>query len=201
MKRLLVTLRCSAAMLLLGLASCAHGAKPPSPAAPTEVSLSQVAAQVTHTLDRFNAEATADTLPKLSKVIFDFNVAGTQNAGFSFNILIFKVGASREASTGNEVTFTYAVPAPPGSFGSRSQPATHDFSQALLSTLEAAALQVKTTQNIGAAHFANLTVTLSYAAVWEGTAGAGGTLELVTVDSSVDRKRSDVQTLTLVFGQ
>ncbi len=94
------------------------------PAAPTEVPLNLVALQVTHTLDLFNAEAAAGSLPKLSRVVFDFNTAATQGAGFSFNILIFKIGASRQATTTNEVTFTYAVPAPVGVLQPHKQPAT-----------------------------------------------------------------------------
>ena len=202
MSRMRLCLALVTATLLPGPALQAQAAQPSSrSAAPTEIPLAQVAAQVTHTLDLFNAEAATKALPKLSKVIFDFNVAGTQGAGFSFDILLFKLGASREATTPNEVTFTYAVPASTGAFGSRTQPAAHDFSLALLNTLRAAAAQVKATQSVGAARFSNLTLTLSYAAVWDTSAGAGGTLSLVSLDGSVDRKRSDVQTLTLVFGQ
>ena len=168
---------------------------------PTEVPINVVAAQVTHTLDLFNAEAAAASLPKLSKVVFDFNTTGTRGAGFSFNILIFKLGVNRESTATNEVTFTYTVPVPGGPLQPHSQPVTHDFSQTLLTTLRAAAQQAKTTQTVGAARFTNLTVILSYAAEWDATAGAGGAVSLVTLDGSVDHKRADVQTLTLVFGQ
>ena len=167
----------------------------------SEVPLGLVAAQVVQTLDTFNAEADSQSLPKLSKVVFDFNATGTKNAGFSFNILIFRVGASREVDTTNEVTFTYAVPAPlAGAITPKTRPATHDFSQTLLSTLQAAAAQVKQTQTIGTARFTDLTVVLSYGVIWDMSTGGDGMLSLVTLDGSVDRKRSDVQTLTLTFG-
>ena len=172
-------------------------------AAPAQVALSLVAAQVVKTLDTFNAQADSKALPKLSRVAFDFNITGTQGVGFSFNILILKLGANRETSTTNEVTFTYSVPASPpaGALVPHTQPATHDFSQSLLEVLQAAAAQVKQTQTVGTARFSNLTVTLSYGAVWDASAGGEGTLGLVTLDGSVDRKRSDVQMLTLYFGQ
>ena len=170
---------------------------------PSQVPLSLVAAQVEKTLDTFNGQASSKALPKLSRVTFDFNVTATQDAGFSFNILIFKLGASHEANTTNEVTFTYSVPASPSSTGlsAHTQTAGHDFSQSLLTLLQAAAAQVQETQSVGTAQFSNLTLTLSYGAVWDASAGADGTLNLVTLDGSVDRKRSDVQTLTLYFGQ
>lgn len=199
----------AAASLLLPLAACALHRAQPAPvdtrsAPSTEVPLNLVAAQVVRTLDAFNAEAASHALPKLSRVAFDFNTTGAQGAGFSFNLLLFHIGANRDTSNTNEVTFTYAVPsaAPPtAGFNPRAQSTTHDFSQTLLSTLEAAATQVKQTQSIGAAQFSNLTVTLSYGVVWTTSAGGAGAISLVTLDGSVDRRRSDVQTLTLTFGQ
>ena len=192
-----------AAFLLTGGVAAQHvraGSK--QEAAPSQVPLNLVAAQVVKTLDTFNAQAGSQALPKLSRVTFDFNVTGTQGSGFSLDILLFKLGVSREASTGNELTFTYSVPASPASTGlmPHAQPATHDFSQSLLSLLQSAAAQVKQTQSVGSARFTDLTITLSYGAVWDASAGGGGTLSLVTLDGTVDRKRSDVQTLTLYFG-
>lgn len=171
--------------------------------APTQVPLSMVAAQVVKTLDTFNAQAGSHNLPKLSRVTFDFNVTEAQAVGFSFNILIFKLGANRETSTTNEVAFTYSVPASPAGTGltPHTQPAAHDFSQSLLDLLTAAAAQVKQTQSVGPARFSNLTLTLGYGAVWDTSGGAAGSLSLVTLDGTVDRKRSDVQTLILYFSQ
>ena len=194
----------AAVILLAGSAFAQHAkGQPHGQAAPTRVPLSLVATQVVKTLDTFNAQAGSEALPKLSRVTFDFNVMGTQDVGFSFNILIFKVGADRQTSTTNEVTFTYSVPATPTGaiLSPHTQPATHDFSQSLLQLLMAAAAQVKQTQSVGPARFTDLTLTLSYGAVWDTSAGGGGTLDLITLDGSVDRKRSDVQTLTLYFGQ
>lgn len=197
-------------ILLLLLAPVAAHAFKRRGAAPTDstpgsgVPLSLVAAQVVKTLDTFNAEAGSRALPKLSKVVFDFNTERTLGGGFGFNVLFFRFGANRDSSATNEVSFTYTVPAAPapsGAFSPRTQPATHDFSHSLLSTLQAAAAQVKETQHIGAANFTNLTVVLSYGVVWDTSAGGAGTIGLVTLDGSVDRKRSDVQTLTLIFGQ
>lgn len=193
-----------AVFLTAGTAWAQHEkGQPRKETTPTQVSLSLVAQQVVKTLDAFNAQAGNQALPKLSRVTFDFNVTGTQDVGFSFNVLLFKLGTNHEISTTNEVTFTYSVPASPVGAGltPHAQPATHDFSQSLLQILQAAAVQVKETQSVGAARFTNLTVTLSYGAVWDASAGGGGTLNLVALDGSVDRKRSDVQTLTLYFGQ
>ena len=195
--------------LLLLVPLLAFAFKPPQPTdkksspAP-EVPLSLVAAQVVKTLDTFNASADSQALPKLSKVVFDFNATGSKNVGISFNILIFRAGVNREADTSNEVTFTYTVPTPPseaGALGPKSQAASHDFSEALLATLQAAAAQAKQTQSIAGAKFTDLTITLSYGVVWDTSGGGDGTINLITLDGSVDRKRSDVQTLTLTFGQ
>ena len=172
--------------------------KPPAEVVP----LNDVAAQVVKTLDTFNAGADSQSLPKLSKVTFDFNATGTTVGGFSFNVLLFRAGASREVDTTNEVTFTYTVPSPAGqAVGAHTATAAHDFSAALLSTLQAAAAQIKATQNIGPAKFTDLTVTLAYGVIRDTSVGGSGTLSLVTLDGSLDRKRSDVQTLTLTFGQ
>ena len=166
------------------------------------VPLNLVAAEVVKTLNTFNGEADSRALPKLSRVVLDFNTTGGQGGGFSFNLLFFNLGANRENTVTNEVTFTYAVPPAPASTGGlnpRTEAPSHDFSQTLLATLQAAAQQVKGTQHIGTAQFSDLTVTLSYGVVWSGTAGGGGAISLVTLDGSVQRRRSDVQTLTLTF--
>lgn len=177
-----------------------HHRKPqPAPVVP----LSTVAQQVLHTLDAFNAEAASRDLPQLSKVTLDFNATASRGADLSFNILVFSVGAHRELDTTDEVTFTYTVPPPsaPSTFGSRAQPAPVDLSATLLTTLESAAAQVKGTQTIGAARFSNLTVTLAYGVVSSVSGGGSGTVSLVTLAGNVSRRRSDVQTLTLSFGQ
>ena len=194
--------------LLLLVPLLAFAWKRPQPASKkqpaAEVPLSLVAAQVVRTLDTFNLGADSQDLPKLSKVVFDFNATSNKDAGISFNLLIFRAGVNRETDTSNEVTFSYTVPAPavtPGAAHPKAQIASHDFSQVLLATLETAATQVRQTQSIAGAKFTNLTITLSYGVVWDTSGGGDGTISLVTLDGSVDRKRSDVQTLTLTFGQ
>lgn len=199
----LLLLSCVSASLLTTPVAVAQARSHTTPAAQTQVPLNLVAAQVARTLDVFNAEAESRALPKLSKVVFDFNAASAGGGGFSFNLLVFHLGANRSTTYTNEVTFTYAVPRAPAAGGvlnPRGQPATHDFSQSLLATLQAAAAQVRQTQSIGAAKFSDVTVTLSYGVIWDVSGGAGGVLGLVTLDGSVDRKRSDVQTIALSFG-
>ena len=166
---------------------------------PAEVPLCLVAEQVVKTLNAFNADAGSKALPKLSKVTFDFHASAAKGTGFSFGVLLFNVGANREADTINDVAFTYAVPQPPAA-QPRTSATEHDFSGTLLATLQAAAGQVRQTQSIGDAKFANLSVSLGYGAVWDFSGGGAGTLGLVTLGGSIDRKRADVQTLTLSFG-
>ena len=186
--------------LWTGIVGWAQGqtCQPPTDKKATEVPLCLVAQQVTRTLDAFNLNAAGHSLPQLSSVAFDFRTSASTTAGFSFNILVFSFGKSREADTSNEVTFTYAVPPPPAA-QSRATSQTHDFSAALLETLQAAAAQVRQTEAVGQAKFTSLTVTLAYGVVWDTTGGGSGTVRLVTLDGTIDRKRADVQTLTLTF--
>ena len=158
-----------------------------------------VAQQVVKTLNVFNADASSKALPKLSSVTFDFQTSTTKSAGFSFQILVFDVGASHERDNTNEVSFTYTVPPPPAS-QPRTVLQTHDFSEVLLATLEAAAEEIKQTQSVGQANFSRLSVTLGYGVIWDTSGGGSGSIGLVTLEGSIDRKRSDVQTLTLTFG-
>ena len=58
---------------------------------------------------------------------------------------------------------------------------------------------MRQTEAVGQAKFTSLTVTLAYGVVWDTTGGGSGTVRLVTLDGTIDRKRADVQTLTLTF--
>jgi hypothetical protein len=158
------------------------------------VPLCLVAQQITHTLDVYNNDAASKSLPPLSKVVFDFKTTGATTGGFSFNILIFSFGATHEKDTTNDVSFTYTVPPP-----SRALVAPTDFSDTLLATLRAAATQIKQTPSVASANFSGLTITLAYGVSWDVKAGATAPISLVTLGGSVDRKRADTQTLTLVF--
>lgn len=168
---------------------------------PTEVPLCVVAQQVIKTLNTFNATADSKSLPKLSQVTFDFHTSTSKTEGLSFQILVFSLGANHENDSSNDVSFTYTVP---HASASAAQPRTslqpQDFSQVLLTTLQSAATQVRETQSIGDAKFSNLVVMLGYGVVWDVSGGGNGTISLVTLNGSMDRKRADVQTLTLTFG-
>lgn len=171
--------------------------KKPAPVVP----LNAVAAEVVHTFDAFNAEAASRDLPPLAHVTLDFNTSTTSAVDAGFNVLVFSLGAHREADTTNEVTFTYTVPPPPepGALAPRTRPA--DFSSTLLQSLEAAAAQVKQTKAIGAARLSSVTLTLAYGVASSVSGGAAGVISLITLNGTVSRHRSDVQTLTLTFGQ
>ena len=166
---------------------------------PTEVPLCLVADQVVKTLNAFNSNPNSKALPRLSKVTFDFHTSTAQGEGLSFQILVFSLGANRERDSSNDVSFTYTVPPPPATQPKKTSQ-TLDLSQTLLATLQAAAAEVKQTESVGPARFSNLSVTLAYGVVWTVSGGGSGTVGLVTLTGSVDRKRADVQTLTLSFG-
>ena len=188
----------AAVALALPAASHAQDACPvPTNKSAPDVPLCLVAQQITHTLDTYNADAASKSLPPLSKVTFDFKTTVATTGGFSFKILIFSIGASHEKDTTNAVSFTYTVP----STHPKSIAPPHDFSQTLLATLRAAALQVKQTPTVGQGKFSSLTVTLAYGVTWDVNGGAAAPISLVTLGGSLDRKRSDTQSLTLVFAQ
>ena len=184
--------------LALPAASLAQAACPiPTDKSSPDVPLCLVAQQITRTLDTYNADAASKSLPPLHKVIFDFKTTIATTGGFSFKILIFSIGSSHEKDTTNDVSFTYTVP----SVAVRSIAPTHDFSQTLLATLRAAAEQVKQTPTVGAGKFSTLSVTLAYGVTWDANAGAAAPISLVTLGGNLDRKRSDTQTLTLLFAE
>ena len=187
-------------LLALALALPALAQQPcpiPTDKSAPEVPLCLVAQQITRTLDTYNADASSKSLPPLSKVIFDFKTSVATSGGFSFKIFIFSIGGSHSKDTTNDVSFTYTVP----TLASHSIAPPQDLSTTLLATLRAAAAQVKQTPTIGKGQFSSLTVTLAYGATWALNGGASAPISLVTLGGSLDRKRSDTQSLTLVFAQ
>jgi hypothetical protein len=185
-----------ALVLASPIASLAQDSCPiPTDKTAPDVPLCLVAQQITRTLDAYNADAASKSLPPLHQVIFNFKTTIATTGGFSFNIFIFSLGASHENDTTNDVSFTYTVPSTP----TKSFAPTHDFSTTLLATLRAAAAQVKQTPTVGRGKFSSLSVTLAYGVAWSGSAGATAPISLVTLGGSLNRKRADTQTLTLVF--
>lgn len=177
----------------------------------TPIPLCLVAEKVALTLDQYNSDPNTikDALPSLKSADFDFKTVSSTTAGFKFSILVFSLGASRQSTSTNDVTFSYAVPPPPPKpsgmglneyslwVGKREKP--KDFSKELIATLQEAAEQIKMTRSVGPAMFKTLTVSLAYGATWDFNAGAAVPISLVTLGGTLDHSRADTQSLKLVF--
>lgn len=161
-----------------------------------------VAQKIQDALDQYNQTATEEPGGKanlaLSTADFDFKVATSKNLGFSFSILVFKIGASRQVDTTEEVTYSYEVPKKqPGEFAPKWTP--QDFSKELINAIAEASRNFQAVPSIGKAVKKSLTVNLSYGVKWDFTAGVTIPIQLVTVNPSGDRNSTQTQTVKLTF--
>lgn len=168
------------------------------------VPLCLVAAKIKETLDKYNSDPTTDKtlLPTLTKAEFGFKTTRTTNGGFSLNILIFKIGATRQSDTSEEVTFAYAKPKrDQETLGFKPPKKPYDFSATLLSLLKDSATQVKSAQAFGDLPLSSLTLNLSFGVTWDISAGVTvPVVAMVTAGATFDRKSADVQTVKLTYG-
>jgi len=98
----------------------AHIGVSPADVAP----LSVVIKQVEDALNQYQRSLGGgpDALPPLESAEFSFKAITATTVGGTVNFLILKFGGSHENEVAHEVTFTYAVPAPP--VGKELQPPT-----------------------------------------------------------------------------
>ncbi len=162
------------------------------------VPLCLVAKKIKQALDDYNADPKA---LRLSAAEFDFKTVRSTSGGFSFSILVFKVGATHQVDSTDDVTFSYAVPAKPKSeteFALLKE--NPDFSKELVQTIRDAAKQLASTESVGDAKFKALTINLAYAVKWDFSAGVTIPVQLVTLGGTFDRNKSTTQSVKLTFG-
>jgi hypothetical protein len=169
----------------------------PKDAAPLDLIISQVKAALD--LYQQNVGKSPDALPPLTSAEFDFKTTTAKVEGFTINLMIFKIGGSHEKDVVNDVTFTYAVPAPSAGLVSRKKPPT--LTEQLANTIQSSAASVKTCKQIGKLSFTKFTVNLQYSVKWDGNIGATVPISLVTLGPSADVNKNEVQSVKLVFGK
>jgi hypothetical protein len=169
----------------------------PADAAPLDLIISQVKAALD--LYQQNVGSTPDALPPLTSAEFDFKTTTAKVEGFTINLLIFKIGGSHEKDVVNDVTFTYAVPAPTAGLRTRKKPPM--LTEQLANTIQNAAVSVKACKQFGKLSFTKFTVNVQYGVKWDGNIGANVPISLVTLGLSADVNKNTVQSVKLVFGQ
>lgn len=169
--------------------------------------LSQVVCEVELALDTYqqSTEVEVDhTLPKLASADFDFKTVVDTKGGFTFNILIFKIGGTVDKQNTNDVDLQYV----PKSLvktaleGARAK----SLQEELIDTIKAAAQAVKDQRsNMSTAkdplEFQQLTVSLAYGVTWDINGGITAPIHLVTIGGTLDRSKNNVQQVKLVFAK
>ncbi len=175
-----------------------------------KIPLCLVAQKMAATLAEYNSDpdTAQNALPPLQKADFEFKTEVADTGGFKFTFLIFTFGSTHKSDTTNDVTFSYAVPAPkrPPNLSFHQyldflakRPPPKDFSAELLKALKGAAEEVKTTRKFANADFKTLTLSMGYAVTWDTSASASIPIQLVTLGPSIDHTRADTQTVKLTF--
>ena len=134
----------------------------------------------------------------LSNADFDFKTVTSKSGGFSFSILVLKLGATRQVDSTNEVTYSYAVPQKKsGDFAPQWAP--QDFSAQLIQAIRQASKEMQSVPSLGKAQFKTLTLNLSYGVKWDFSAGLTLPIQLVTIAPNVDRNQTATQSVKLTF--
>ena len=167
----------------------------------TLVPLDSVVSQVQRALARYQATLGSgpDALPPLKSAEFEFKTTVRKSTGFSVNLLIFTIGASKETDLVNEVSFSYAVPKATARDRERYRAAMNVEDQ-LFETIRGAARAVQSGAGaVGSLPFSQLSVTLQYGVQWDMSAGAHAKIQIVTLGLKADKSDNSVQSLKLLF--
>ena len=162
--------------------------------------LSAVITQVQAALDQYQRTrgSGSDALPALTSAELDFKVTTTTSVGGTINLIIFKIGASREDAVVSDVTMTYSLPTPPKG-DEKAAPSV--LTQQLVGAIRGAAAAAKKAPNLGGTKFSKLAVNLQFGVKWDGNAGANVPISIVTVGINGDKNRNAIQSVKLVFGK
>jgi len=172
---------------------------PASP--PGMADLDTVIQQVETALDEYQTTLGGgpDPLPPLRSADFSFRVTTSRNVGASISLLIFKLGASRQTDTLNEVNFHYEPKAKgPEFMADQNAP---PLAEQILATVVAAAEQIKKAKAVQKMPLASVAVTIQFGVKWDSSGGASPKYDIVTVGLNATANRNAVQTVKLVFGK
>jgi hypothetical protein len=145
-----------------------------------------------------------DVLPHILTADFDFktvvDLKGTAGIGF----YIFKIGASYDKQTTNDVDFQFTPP--PKAVGFVESKPAESFQEELLNTIKSAAAAVKQEQMKPVPAdvkdplvFKQLSVTLSYGVTKDVNGGITLPINVITLTAQLDRSKNAVQSVKLVF--
>ena len=202
---------CLAQPLSSPVATIAHcpvagGSKPASTqlvdAPPNTADLDSVLAAVSAALKCYqdNRGEGPDALPPLQQAQFDFKTTTGKVGGLTVSFFIFKFGASVESDTANQLSFVYALPNTGGEgHALKIEKPPQPLADALVADMQSAAAAVKLRAQLDKLTSKKLSVTLQYGILFDGNVGVNVPIQLVTVGANYDRKRNDVQTVTLTF--
>ncbi len=164
------------------------------------VDLGSVVAALQAAIDCYQANrgAGSDGLLPLTSAAFDFKTTTGKVGGFSISFFIFKIGASHEKDTTNDLTFTYAVKQVPPR--GRAKP-SQELSDALANAMLVAAAAAKKTPTVAGIPLSKVTVNIAFGIKNDVSGGLTVPVHLVTLGGSGDYNKNETQSVTLTFGQ
>jgi hypothetical protein len=141
-----------------------------------------------------------DALPHLQQAQFDFKTTTGKVGGVTVSFFIFKLGTSKEVDSTNQLSFTYSrQKATNAGNALKIEKKPQFLADAVVADMQSAAAAVKLRARLNDLTFNKFTLTLQYGIVFDGNVGVNVPIQLVTLGPTVDRKRNDVQTITLTF--
>jgi hypothetical protein len=171
------------------------------------VPLSLVVCEVQHALDTYQADPEVErqhALPKLLTADFDFKTVLDTKGTIGISILIFKIGASYEKQTTNDVDFQYEPKSRHKVEANLLPP--KNFQEELIDTIKAAAKAKQEQEKVQSLSkdplvFKQLGVTLSFGVTKDINVGAAIPIHLVTLSPGLDHSKNSVQSVKLVFAE
>jgi hypothetical protein len=169
-----------------------------------QVPLVQVIQKVNGAIDEYQSQRGSGAqkeLPPLASAEFDFKTVTSSTVGGTLNILVLKLGTTRETDITNDVTYTYALPKPEKpAVALQSEESPPDLKDALAHAIQEAAAAVKSAATAAGLPFSKLTINIQYGVKIDGSVGAAVPVSIVTIGPTVDANRNTVQSVKLTFG-
>jgi hypothetical protein len=141
-----------------------------------------------------------DGLPHLQQAVFDFKTTTGKIGGIDVNFFIFKIKASKEKDTTNQISFTYTLPKPKPSLIKAKIP-PQPLADAIVADMQSAAAAIKDAATLGKLNFNRLSLVLQFGVQFDGSVGINVPIQLVTLGASGEYKKNEVQTVTLTFAE
>jgi hypothetical protein len=174
------------------------------------VPLARVICEVEQALDDYQDEVTtplkpaSDMLPGLATADMDFKTVVDTKGGISFSFLLFKFGVTHDNQATNDLDFIYEPKSRHRTGNAHGFQKVEPFQPKLVETIKAAARAIQDQRSAVQTSkdplvLKQFSVTLAFSVTWDGSAGATGPIELVTIGGTYERSRNDVQTVKLTF--